>query len=95
MFLETKRIINTYTRASKQGLEHSYRRSSTIASFRCDNCGDLFERNVGHMDKRRLNNNYFHVCSKCDAKRFAQSKGVERRKIWNMSADTDLDISKI
>ena len=47
------------------------------------------------MDKRRLNNDYFHVCSNCDTKRFAQSKGVERRRIWNMSVDADLDISKI
>jgi hypothetical protein len=95
MFLETKRITKTYKRSSKQGLEHSYQRSSTLAVFQCDSCNCQFERSVGHMDKRRLNNNYFHVCSNCDTKRFAQSKGVERRLIWNMSVDTDLDISKI
>ncbi len=95
MFLETKRITKTYIRASKHGLEHSYQRSSTVAVFRCDCCNCLFERSVGHMDRRRLNNNYFHVCSNCDAKRFAQSKGVERRRIWNMSVDADIDISKI
>lgn len=47
------------------------------------------------MDRRRLNNSYFHVCSNCDAKRFAQKKGVERRKIWGMSVDADIDITKI
>lgn len=95
MFLETRRITNTYLRPSKNGNKHTYTRSSTIALFRCDSCDQNFERSIGHMDRRRLNNNYFHVCRNCDAKRFAQSKGVERRRIWNMSADIDLDISKI
>jgi transcription elongation factor Elf1 len=95
MFIKTKYIDNTYTRASKLGHIHKYTRSSLIAVFECDNCNHIFERNVGHMDKRRLNNEYFHVCSNCDTKRFAQKKGVERRRIWNMSADTDIDISKL
>ena len=95
MFLETKRVVKNYTRPSKKGVNHTYKRTSIVAAFRCDNCDSFFERQLGHMDKRRLNNNYFHVCSNCDAKRFAQKKGVEKRKIWGMSADTDLDISKI
>lgn len=95
MFLETKRITQIYVRPSKNGLEHHYKRTKTVAIFSCDNCNGKFERDIGHMDRRRLNNNYFHVCSRCDAKRFAQSKGIERRKIWNLSADADLDISKI
>jgi hypothetical protein len=36
------------------------------------------------MDPARLTNQFYHVCSKCNAKQFAQSKGVERRKIWEM-----------
>jgi len=36
------------------------------------------------MDPKRLNNNFYHVCSNCDAKKFAQSKGVEARKVWDM-----------
>ena len=95
MFIETKKILKTYIRPSKHGIEHSYKRISTLAVFRCDNCDGVFERTLGHMDKRRLNNTYFHVCSQCDTKRFAQKKSVERRKIWNMSVDADIDITKI
>jgi hypothetical protein len=31
----------------------------------------------------------------CDPKKFAQSKGVERRKFWDMPIDSDIDIAKI
>jgi hypothetical protein len=41
-----------------------------------------------------MSNNYFHVCSNCDAKRFAQRKGIERKKIWDMPASSDLPVSK-
>lgn len=95
MFLETVKIAQTYSRLSKTGREHVYTRTHTLARFICDACQQPFERLLGNMDYRRLNNNYYHVCSNCDAKRFAQSKGVERRRIWNMSVDTDIDISKI
>lgn len=47
------------------------------------------------MDPKRLNNNYFHVCSNCDAKVFAQKKGVEKKKVWNMSASSDIPIGKL
>jgi hypothetical protein len=46
------------------------------------------------MDHRRLNDTVFHVCPNCDAKRFAQSKGAERKRFWNLTADLDIDISK-
>jgi len=96
MFIETKSVAKTFVRSSKLGKSHSYTRSNTMAIFQCDNCDIIFERNLGQMDYRRLSNNYFHVCSNCDAKKFAQQKGAEKRKIWKMSADdVDLDISKI
>jgi hypothetical protein len=47
------------------------------------------------MDPKRISNNYFHVCENCDAKTFAQKKGVEKKQIWNIPASSDLDISKI
>jgi len=46
------------------------------------------------MDHRRLSNNYFHVCALCDAKKFAQRKGVERKQIWDMPASTTLPVGK-
>jgi hypothetical protein len=47
------------------------------------------------MDPARLSNNYFHVCSNCDAKRFGQKRGVERKQMWDLSASSDLLISKL
>jgi hypothetical protein len=44
----------------------------------------MFKRDKGNMDPKRLNNNYYHVCGDCDAKKFAQSKGVEARRVWDM-----------
>lgn len=95
MFLKTKRVLSKYSRNSKLGKVHTYKRLKTIAVFRCDNCDSVFERELGKMDYRRLSNTYFHVCSACDAKRFAQKKGIERKHIWDMPVNSDIDISKV
>jgi rubredoxin len=95
MYLETRKEISRYTRTSKLGLEHTYCRAKSVAVFRCDNCDNIFQRDLGKMDYRRISNRFFHVCPNCDAKKFAQRKGVERRKIWDMPVDSDLDISRI
>jgi hypothetical protein len=84
-----------HTRKSKLGVEHNYKRTKTIVLFRCDNCNDEFTRERGKVDPKRLSNNYFHVCENCDAKRFAQKRGVERRKIWNLTASSNIPISKL
>lgn len=94
MFLTTKRQKNNYSRTSKLGVAHTYKRTKTIAVFRCDNCDAEFERDVRKVDRKRLSNNYFHVCENCDAKRFAQRKGVEQKKIWDMPASTNLPVGK-
>lgn len=94
MFLKTKTQQTQHVRISKLGVEHSYTRNKTLAIFRCDNCDDLFERELKKIHSKRLNNNYFHVCSNCDAKRFAQRKGVERKRIWDMPASTELPVGK-
>jgi hypothetical protein len=47
------------------------------------------------MDPKRLSNNYFHVCSNCDAKRFAQKRGIQKKQVWDLPASSDLDISKL
>lgn len=62
--------------------------------MRCDNCDAEFTRDRGNMDPKRLSNNYFHVCNNCDSKKFAQRKGVERKKVWNMTASSSLPINK-
>ena len=71
-------------RTSKRGKHHTYSRNKTVVVFRCDCCQGVFTRDKGNMDPKRLNNNYYHVCGNCDAKKFAQEKGVESRKVWDM-----------
>ncbi len=94
MFLNKKIVVCEYDRPSKTGLIHTYTRKKTVAVLRCDNCDSVFERDLKHLQSKRLSNNYFHCCSDCDAKRFAQRKGVERKKIWDMPASVELPVSK-
>ena len=95
MFINEYILKKRYERPSKLGKIHQYYRDVTIVILRCDNCSAEFERPRGSMDPKRLNNNYFHVCGNCDAKKFAQKKGVERKQVWNMSASSDLPIGKL
>ena len=90
-----KTTTTVYTRVSKLGNEHAYVRTLTLVVFRCDNCGELFHRPKGSMSPKRLSNNYFHCCTNCDSKRFAQKKGAERRTIWDKTVNSDLDISRL
>jgi hypothetical protein len=94
MFLHLKTDLQEYTRNSKLGKVHVYKRKKTLAVFSCDECSAIFERELKKIQRKRLSNNYFHVCSNCDSKRFAQRKGIERKKIWDMPASADLPISK-
>ena len=94
MFLKTEIRKTEYIRTSKLGHGHTYFRNKTVALFRCDNCDEKFERDIRKIDRKRLSNNFFHVCSKCDAKRFAQRKGVEQKKIWDLPASVELPVSK-
>lgn len=95
MFIRETVHRNMFTRKSKLGHEHCYYRDCTILIFRCDSCNELFVRPRGKMDPNRINNNVFHVCGNCDAKRFAQRKGQERKAVWDLPASSDLDISKL
>jgi len=94
MFLKTEIELVEYTRTSKLGKQHTYKRKKTLAVFRCDNCDSIFKRELKKIQSKRLSNNYFHCCSNCDAKKFAQRKGVERKKIWDMPASLDWPVSK-
>lgn len=94
MFLKIERRNTEYTRKSKLGNDHVYYRNKTVALFRCDNCDNSFERDIRKMDRKRLSNNYFHVCGNCDAKKFAQRKGIEQKKIWDLPASTTLPVGK-
>ena len=87
MFIKTIKIKTEYTRTSKLGKSHAYSKTKTIAVFQCDSCSTLFERPSAKMDPKRVNNEYSHVCPNCDSKRFAQKKGVERRRLWDTPID--------
>ena len=95
MFIKQYIIAKRHERLSKCGKQHEYWRNSTMCVFKCDSCDTHFERARGSMDPKRLSNNYFHVCSNCDAKVFAQKKGVERKQVWNLHASSDISISKL
>ena len=95
MFILIEEHTSTYIRTSTLGQSHDYSRSCRYAVFRCDNCGEIFQRLKGSVDTKRLSNNYFHCCNNCDPKRFAQKKGVERRLIWDMPASSMADISRL
>jgi hypothetical protein len=84
MYLGQEYEQNTHHRKSKHGTVHAYLRKKTVLLFQCDCCSGMFKRDKGNMDPRRLTNSVYHVCGNCDAKRFAQEKGVEARKIWDM-----------
>ena len=94
MFIKEYTIKKLHERASKLGKVHQYYRNVTMVLLICDNCGVEFERPRGSMDPKRISNNYFHVCDTCDAKRFAQKRGVDRKRVWDMPASSDIPISK-
>jgi hypothetical protein len=94
MYIGKEISLTTYSRSSKLGQKHAYQRKKTVVVLCCDNCDEIFRRDLKKISQKRLNNNYFHVCSNCDAKRFAQRKGVERKKIWDMPASVELPVSK-
>ena len=95
MFIKTYQVEVTYSRPSKLGNMHEYKRMRSILVFRCDNCGELFERLKSKITPKRIGDSYFHCCNKCDSKRFAQRKGVERKQIWKKPASITDDISKL
>ena len=95
MYLTEEIEATSHTRTSKLGQEHSYKRLKRISVFRCDCCGEIFKRDRAKMSPKRLNNNYFHCCSNCNAKKFAQYKGVERRTIWDKPASSLDNIGRL
>lgn len=94
MFIEEFTEKKVYQRKSKHGNKHKYTRERCMFRMLCDNCGNEFVRPRSRMDPKRTSDNYFHCCSNCDAKRFAQRKGVEQKRIWDLPASAELPINK-
>jgi hypothetical protein len=95
MLIKTEYVVTEHQRASKLGTVHTYKRKKTLLVLRCDNCGSIFKRDRGSMNPARLTDSYYHVCSNCDAKKFAQQKGVESRKVWDMPVSSLKPISQL
>ena len=95
MFIGTEFRENHHVRVSKKGKTHTYSRKKTILVMRCDCCGEVFSRDKGLMDPNRVSNAVYHVCGNCDAKKFAQSKGVEARRVWDMPVSSLKPISQL
>ena len=95
MLVGSECIVTEYTRKSKLGNTHTYYRRKVILNFRCDCCHSLFNREKGDMDPKRLSDSFYHVCKECDVKRFAQEKGVEKRKVWDMPVSSLKKISQL
>lgn len=94
MYIKTKIVETVFERPSKLGKTHRYIRKKSIAVLICDSCDEIFERELKKISRKRLSNNYFHCCCECDQKKFAQRKSVERKKIWDLPASTDLPVGK-
>jgi hypothetical protein len=88
MYIGNELRTNHYVRVSKKGKTHTYSRKKHVLVFKCDCCQGVFHRDRGEMDPKRLTNNVYHVCADCDVKKFAQSKGVEARKVWSIPASS-------
>ena len=92
MFVETLKTMRLYERLSKCGVYHTFHRKNTIFVFKCDSCGVTFLRPRAKIDPERATNDYKHVCSHCDTKRFAQKVGVKMRKIYKIDASSTLTL---
>lgn len=88
MFIERLKTLRLYERQSKLGIYHTFKRKNTVYVFKCDCCGVTFFRKRANVDPVRATNDYKHVCSYCDTKKFAQEVGVKMRHIYKMDASS-------
>ena len=95
MYINETTVEKKFKRKSKNGAEHSYTRKQRIVNLKCDNCGEIFTRPRGSMDPKRLSNNYFHVCDKCNAKQFAQKRSVQNQYKWKLTASSKLPVGRL
>lgn len=85
MFIKIQKVTRLFERKYKSGETASYNRSTNFVLLKCDNCGSLFERQVGNtIDRRRCNNNFSHYCSNCPTYVLAAKKGQITQKENNL-----------
>lgn len=73
MFLDSEIVVNEHEWKSKSGKKFMKPVRVKICYFKCDNCGNEFQRKGGEVSPKRLNNNYKHFCDSCkDYGRFSE-----------------------
>ena len=88
MFIEMLKTLRLYKRESKLGTMHTFHRKNTVYVFKCDSCNEKFMRPKSQVDPDRASNDYKHVCSNCDTKKYAQKIGVKMRKVYKIDASS-------
>ena len=92
MFIETLKTMRLYERQSKLGVYHTFHRKNTIYSFTCDSCGVAFLRPRSKVDPERASNDYKHVCSYCDSKKFAQKQEPQKNRLLKLKKSVSKQI---
>ena len=88
MFIETLKTMRLCERLSKLGVYHTFHRKNTVYVFKSDSCNGQFLRPRSKVDPDRASNDYKHVCSYCDTKKYAQKVGVKMRKVYKIDASS-------
>ena len=92
MFIQTLKTIRLHKRKSKLGVYHTFKRKNTIYVFCCDSCEATFMRLKADVNPTRATNDYKHVCSNCDTKKFAQKIGVKMRSVYRLDASSTINL---
>ena len=79
--------MKLYERQSKCGVYHTFHRKNTIFVFKCDSCGVQFLRPRIKVDTARATNDYKHICSYCDTKKFAKKSGIKAKNIYKLDGE--------
>jgi len=88
MYIKETTEIRLHQRESKLGNVHNFKRRRTVYHFRCDSCNKEFLRDKSKVASSRASSKFHHVCASCDVHRYAQSVGVEMRKIYSLDASS-------
>ena len=69
MWLDKVKLTeSTFFKKSSIGKSFEYKRKKQVAELKCDNCCNIFDRDIHEIAKDRRNNNFKHFCNKCDSK---------------------------
>jgi len=74
-----KLIESTFFKKSSIGKSFEYKRKKQVAELKCDNCDNIFDRDIHEIATNRRNNNFKHFCNKCDSKSLGGKIAGEKR----------------